>query len=429
MATVAYPQPTSDSRLLGLAADIERQTAQVVAYLKANDLPEPSFEETSPETPLTKEYLSLHSNLVSSLDDFRKLVDGPRISLGSTFFMGADCAAFQTALEFDFFRLIPLKAGIHVRGLAAKAGMDEDRAARVLRMLATHRVFQEVEPEYFSHTAASALVNQDEGIRSLGCMSMDEILKAGASTADCIKKSPYESDSVHSPFATAMGVPLFQYYSTRPQQGARFAKGMSGIASLDRPVNELKLGFSWDRVKGKVVDVGGGSGHVSMALARDFPNLQFVVQDSMISSLKEGERIITPDISDRVSFEQYDFFTPQPQRDVAVFLIRHCIHNWSDNDAVRILRAFVPGLEGSAPGTPLLLNDTIMPKAGTLPRHEERRNRQFDIMMLQVLGSKQRTREEFATILRKADPRLEIKRVYTDGATGVLEVHLDKGEA
>lgn len=84
--------------------------------------------------------------------------------------------------------------------------------------------------------------------------------------------------------------------------------------------------------------------------------------------LAQGKRLLSesddPTLTDsdegRVQFMQYNFFHPQPLRDVSAFFIRQCTHNWCDRDVVAILRGFVPGLEGSAPGTPLLINDTSM---------------------------------------------------------------------
>lgn len=77
--------------------------------------------------------------------------------------------------------------------------------------------------------------------------------------------------------------------------------------------------------------------------------------------LSESDDLTFPGSDEaRVQFMQYNFFEPQPLREVSAFFIRQCTHNWCDRDVVAILRGFVPGLDGSAPGTPLLINDTSM---------------------------------------------------------------------
>ena len=132
------------------------------------------------------------------------------------------------------------------------------------------------------------------------------------------------------------------------------------------------------------------------------------------------------EVQDRVSFKQHNFFEPQPLKDAAAFLIRQCTHNWCDRDVVTMFKSIVPGLEDSKPGTPLLINDSVMPEPGSLPRHAERELRQIDIIMFVGFGAKQRTKAEFEALLKQADPRFEIRTVHADGPLGLLEVHLQR---
>lgn len=91
---------------------------------------------------------------------------------------------------------------------------------------------------------------------------------------------------------------------------------------------------------------------------------------------------------------------------------------------MKILRAFVPALEKCKPGTPLLINDTVLPKLGEKTRFEERGLRQLDIGMMVVLNAKQRTEKEFRRLLKDADERLEVVKVHSDGSMGLVEVQL-----
>ncbi|KAI1413551.1 O-methyltransferase [Hypoxylon sp. FL1857] len=415
---------TNADSLLNLAELILRQTTSISNYLRRNAVTPPTFDVDSSEPPETAEYQALHSSLTSTLEDLQRLIDGPRGYIRSYFLSSFELAAVQVAFEFDFFKFVPIEGEIEVGELAKKAGMDADRAARVLRIMATRRIFQEKTPGYFSHTAASVAFAKDEEMKCAGQFSMDELWKAATSSADCIKASPYESDSAHSPFSTRHGLPMFEFYAKNPQYAARFAKAMAGLTRVDRQITELKDGFPWNNLQGTVVDVGGGSGHVSIALARAFPRLSFVVQDGSADMLAQGKKLDLHGIEERVSWMQYNFFQPQPLCDVAAFFIRQCTHNWCDRDVVKILKSFVPGLEGSKPGTPLLINDTILPEPGTRPAHEERSLRQMDMLMFVNLGAKQRTTKELEALLKEADPRYEIHNVHAEGTMGLLEVHL-----
>lgn len=110
----------------------------------------------------------------------------------------------------------------------------------------------------------------------------------------------------------------------------------------------------------------------------------------------------------RVAFMQHNFFDTQPISGVAAYLLRYVTHNWSDEDCIRIFKAIVPALEKSRPGTPMLINDIVLPEWGSAGLYQEKNLRQVDIMMMIALGAKQRTESKFRTLLERADPRLSV---------------------
>lgn len=133
------------------------------------------------------------------------------------------------------------------------------------------------------------------------------------------------------------------------------------------------------------------------------------------------------DCGGRVTFQQHDFFDPQPVEDGSAYFLRQCLHNNSDGDAVRIIRAVVPALERCAPETPLLINEVILPEPGTATRFEEHHLRQVDFCMMVTLGAKQRSEGEFNKLIKEADERLEIVSVHRNPqGVGLLEVHLKR---
>ena len=150
------------------------------------------------------------------------------------------------------------------------------------------------------------------------------------------------------------------------------------------------------------------------------------MQDSNADMLAEGKDALSDVLRNRVTYQQHSFFDPQPTKDAAAFLIRQCTHNWADKDVVTIFKSFVPGLEHSSSDTPLLINDIIIPEPGTWPRHQERVVRQVDMVMLVNCGAKQRTKAEFESLLKEADPRYEIRNAFDDGPLGLLEVYLKR---
>ncbi|KAI0843955.1 S-adenosyl-L-methionine-dependent methyltransferase [Daldinia vernicosa] len=253
------------------------------------------------------------------------------------------------------------------------------------------------------------------------------MLKAAAESSDSLKEHPFESDSTHCPFYARHELPVFEYYAKYPDKAARFARAMAGATRMGLHIKELRDCFSWEALVGTVVDVGGGSGHISIALARLFPHLNFVVQDGSNNMLAEGRALLADDVRERITFVQRSFFEPQPLRTddpAAAYLFRQCTHNWCGRDVITMFRSFVPGLESSGPATPLLVNDIIMPEPGEKwPRLLERDIRQIDMILISY-GGKQRSKTEFEVLLKEADARYEVHKVHAIGPLGLLEVYL-----
>lgn len=124
----------------------------------------------------------------------------------------------------------------------------------------------------------------------------------------------------------------------------------------------------------------------------------------------ESSKSAAKDLSSRVSFQRHDFFTAQsPAAGISAYLLRQCLHNWSDEDSVKIIKTFIPALEAS-PETALLINEGIMPNRGDVALHEERMFRQMDLAMFVTTNAKQRTEEDWRALVANADRRLKVSR-------------------
>ncbi|KAI1127775.1 O-methyltransferase-domain-containing protein [Nemania abortiva] len=450
-----------DMSIAALAERISSLSSQLSSYLASNSFPEPRFTPDAGNVPETHEYEALRAPLNDAALDLLRLINGPRRTLQEFFFSQYDLAALQIALDRRLFEHVPLPAAgsspqdgdragevqkASVAEIARKAGMDEDRTGRVMKMLATHRIFEEVvvaadgsngdsesssstttTTSSFTHTASSAVLARDDDFHATAAMQMDDMLRAASELSAVVTRSPFASDAAHSAFHERFGVSMYQYYEQRPDKARRFTQAMSSWSKLDRSIEELHTSFPWASLKdGTVVDIGGGNGHISIGLAQKFPSLHFVVQDISPQMLSQAQQQQQDHGDGRVTFQQHDFFDPQPVQDASAFLLRQCLHNNSDSDAVRIIRAVVPALERCAPGTPLLINEVILPEPGTATRFEEHHLRQVDFCMMVTLGAKQRTEGEFDRLVKEADRRLEIVGVHRNPqGVGLLEVQLN----
>ncbi|KAL8881680.1 MAG: hypothetical protein Q9198_001163 [Flavoplaca austrocitrina] len=423
------------SMLLKLAEDIHSKTYQIAKTLRDHEQVEPNFEADSPaidsRIETSTDYEELRNAVNEAANDLLLLINGPKTFLRTFLTTHYELAAYQAAIEFKFFENVPRQGSIHVTELAGIVGMDADRTGRFLRLLATQRVFKEVKEDYFAHTAASMALAVDPEVNSAAGMQMDEMFKAASETSNAIRASPSGAHSNDSPFKFRFGLHTFQFYAKNPQKAARFAQAMAGVSQMDRQFSELRDGYPWSRFDGgKIVDVGGGSGHVSIYLAQQFPSLSFIVQDESNDMIAQGQPLLAktsasdPSLRSRVQYMRHNFFDPQPVRDASAFFIRQCVHNWPDKECVQILRRFIPALEAAPPGTPLIINDTVLPKMGSRTRYEERLLRQLDIAMLVVINAKQRTEKEFRALVKEADSRFEVKKVHSEGSMGLVEIYL-----
>lgn len=172
--------------IASLSKKITDLSGQILSFLSSSSQPEPNFSDSTPAVPNAAEYEALRAPLNDAALDLLRLINGPRSSLRSLLFSHYDLGALQVALDRGFFDHVPLsataatngneivKAGASVKQIAKKAEMDQDRTARILRQLASLRIFQQVpgESESFQHTAASALLAMDKDFHALAEMQL-----------------------------------------------------------------------------------------------------------------------------------------------------------------------------------------------------------------------------------------------------------------
>jgi hypothetical protein len=136
------------------------------------------------------------------------------------------------------------------------------------------------------------------------------------------------------------------------------------------------------------------------------------------------------DLKDRVSLQQYDYFTPQSVRDAGVYVYRNTFHNHNDTDCIKMLQALIPALEDRDDEATLLINEVIVPEraGGNITRAEENQLRQLDLMMMALFGAKERTEKDWQSLLKKVDERFEIVNMhYNPTGAGLLAVRLKRG--
>lgn len=308
--------------------------------------------------------------------------------------------------------------------IAKTAKVNECQMKRMLRHAMTNNLFYERRIGYVAHTAGSRMLLHG-GMKDWIGYCSKESFPASAKLLQAVEKYGASEEPHESAWniANATDLPIFHYLEDHPDRAQRFARTMGAMTARDSyHVRHLINGYDWNSLgAATVVDVGGSSGHASIAIAKVAPHLKLVVQD-LSKVVAHGEASLPPDLEDRIFFQVHDFFTPQPVK-AELYLLRFILHDYSDLYATRILKCLVPALKR---GSRLIVMDGVLPAPNTIPPSEERLLRIMDMKMM-TFNAKERELEGWIKLFAGADPRLRLKYVTKPpgSANSILEVVFD----
>lgn len=149
-----------------------------------------------------------------------------------------------------------------------------------------------------------------------------------------------------------------------------------------------------------LVDVGGGRGHdlESFAARHASHPGKLVLQDRepVIASL-----VISKDTP--FEAEAHDFFTPQPVHAARAYSFHSMLHDWGDEDSIRILNSLKSALK---PGYSRdLLNEIVLSE-----EHPSLAATSMDMMMLAHFAVRECTGADWKAIIKQAG--FEVLNVY-----------------
>ncbi|KAI1444514.1 S-adenosyl-L-methionine-dependent methyltransferase [Annulohypoxylon stygium] len=399
--------------IVELATRIATNTTKVSNYLTENNIPQPSFD---PETPLygcvpkdAPEIEALRQSVLSDTAELRDLLLGPREYLLS--FVNNSLLPQQAITRFGLAQKLPVGGETTFAEMAASSGLTENHVRKLVRFAVSQRIFSEPRPGVIVHSAASRLLAEDTGVHDFVATSSNELWPAASQTCNAMVQFPGSEEPTETGFSLANNTdkPMYEFLSEYPERSRRFANMMRH--STQGRAFDLKYVadfYPWEQHNGgTIVDVGGSQGYVCLTLARKFPSLKLIVQDleNVIAMAQEN---VPTDVTGRVSFMAHDFFAPQPVSGADVYFFRWVFHNWSDKYSIKILRTLIPALK---PGAKIIINDTVIPGPGVMPKSMEIRMRSFDLTMTSMHNAKERELDEWAELLRSADERFEFQGV------------------
>ncbi|KAJ4298676.1 hypothetical protein N0V88_003707 [Collariella sp. IMI 366227] len=353
--TAAVPEQ-SPSRMVALAQKIARETEKLEAFMKANNLPMPSFDIDAPADwpKLPEDVLKSRQEIIFATKELGLLAHGPRESVRWGVWEFLDVLALTTLNHY--------------------------------------------------------------GIAWVG-FNGEDIFRASGHVVQALKAHPEATSLVRSGFQFAFDTvdkePMFATFGKDPERARRMGKAMVSLTGGEG----YETGWfvdgcdlqEVDEKEGVFVDVGGSHGFMCVELARKWRRMRFVVQD-LPRTVETAPRPVCEDeqVAGRIELRAHDFFTEQVVQGADVYYFRWIMHNYSTPYAVRILRNLIPALK---PGARIIINDHCLREPGQENPWDEKVMRRMDVVMLALLNAQERTEQEFRDLFKEAGDGFVFKGV------------------
>jgi len=278
--------------------------------------------------------------------------------------------------------------------VAADCGTHPQATFRILRALASLGVCRETEAGSFALTEMGALLRKDHpaSLRGLAMFQSHPAHWLGwGSFEHSLRTGEPAFEHVH-------GEPFFDFCQKTPDLFEPFNDAMTGLSqAVSAAVADA---YDFGGIE-RLVDVGGGHGLLLERIVAKHPDVHGVVFD--LPAVIEGARtrLAQLGLTGRIEAVGGDFFAELPPGDA--FVAKHIIHDWGDDDCVKILTAARRALTSDA-GRVLLVEMVVPPGDDPHPA------KLLDLEMLQVTHfGRERTETEFRELFTRAG--LELKRV------------------
>jgi hypothetical protein len=275
----------------------------------------------------------------------------------------------------DLITDVPISAS----ELARSAGSHQDALARVLNLLCAHGVFVRVDGG-FCHTEASRVLRTDHPMsmrpfaRMFGIpvfwqsvMRLDESVATGRPMGDEVTEGGF-----------------WHYFEQHPDANEKFNHTMAAKARAVIPL--VVAAYDFTKFP-RIADVGGGRGHLLSAILQS-------------SSLSHGTLFDQPHVVEQatgIACQRLELcggnFFEDELPEAEAYVLMEVIHDWDDLHAEKILHA----VRRAAPsGAKLLLVEAMMPEQ-PVPCWTTT----LDVVMLNLLGGRQRSMSEYMTLLNR----------------------------
>ena len=257
---------------------------------------------------------------------------------------------------------------------------------RLLRALASVGVFTEAAPGTFALTPLAGLLRSGtpDSMRALAITYNEEMYQAWGDMLSSIRTG-------RPAFEHHFGMPVFTYFAQHPEPSRVFNEAMT--AWTHQLVGAVVDAYDFSPF-GTVVDVGGGQGALLASILQRHPHTRGVLFDQPHVAAEAREHLTAAGVADRCTAVGGDFFTEVPAGGDA-YVLSQIVHDWDDERCTAILRQCRRVMPAHGR---LLIIELVLP-----PGDEPFFGKWLDLHMLAIPGGRERTAEEYGTLLRTAD--------------------------
>ncbi|PKU68357.1 trans-resveratrol di-O-methyltransferase-like [Dendrobium catenatum] len=219
------------------------------------------------------------------------------------------------------------------------------------------------------------------------------------------------SDTSTTPFEMAHGKTFWDLTGAQPELNDLLNKGMGCDSVFVMDVLKHVGREAFNGI-GTLVDVGGGTGLTAAALAKEFPGLKCTVFDlpHVVNSAKKMEGI---------QYVGGDMFLELPPADVA--LLKWILHDWSDEDCVRILQRCKEAIPPKDKGGKVIVIDMVV-GVGINTQTSLETQLLFDLEMMILVTGKERDENEWRELFVAAGFS-DYKIISSIGLRSIIEVY------
>jgi SAM-dependent methyltransferase len=295
---------------------------------------------------------------------------------------------------------------LSAENLASRAGLPAGSLRRLMRSLSYAGVFQEHADGRFSNNEVSAHLRDDAAL-SLRPMTMvlnDDAVLCGWSELETVLETGQPA------FQRVNGMSFFEHLAADPKRSENMARFMKSVYGPAGP--QIAAGFDFGRFS-RILDVGGGQGHILADILRTHPYVRGAVFDLPRTAEVARRFLAAQDVADRAEVVAGDFFEGVPVGYDAYF-IKSTLHDWDDERSVAILRNIRAAMPDH--GRVLIAEMVLAPGAPLIHPH-----RFIDLEMMVSFGGKERTPTQFAELLAAAGLKFEQVVAMEGGFFSVVE--------